>query len=110
MITSRPAGDAVVPGHARPQNECPWPRPFPRGFRQCPAYVARAFVPVDTNERPLNPTITCAHLVGHPLPDRVGGWYAACALGDAAARLRWVSQAAGLPEDLLKAGEPAGPS
>jgi hypothetical protein len=36
--------------------------------------------------------MTCEHLISEGLPDRVGGWYGACDLGDAAARVRWLQQ------------------
>jgi hypothetical protein len=93
LITSRPAGDAEVESRTRPGDECPWPRPFPAGFILCPLFEAREFVPVDLNLRPLKPVITCAHLVTEKLPDRVGGWYGACGIGNAAARLRFAFRA-----------------
>jgi len=75
----------------RPDDECPYPRPFPVDFDSCPAYQARQFIPLDTMYQPLDPVLTCRHLETRALTDR-HRWYAACALGDAEARRRWVRE------------------
>jgi len=89
VITSRPANTDPIGGRVRPADECPWPRPFPEGFDGCPAYLEQRFIPLDINDQPLSPVRTCRHLVSRRLPDRTAGWYAACQIGDAAARQRW---------------------
>jgi hypothetical protein len=75
----------------RPDDECPYPRPFPADFESCPAYQAREFIPLDTLYQPLEPVLTCRHLETRAMTQR-HRWYAACALGDTEARRRWVSE------------------
>jgi hypothetical protein len=75
----------------RPDDECPYPKPFPEDFTDCPAYQARQFIPLDTLYQPLEPVLTCRHLETRTLPER-HRWYAACALGDAGARREWARQ------------------
>ncbi len=41
---------------------------------------------MDMSYRPLPPMLTCTHLLTHPLPNGKVGWYAACDIGDEAAR------------------------
>jgi hypothetical protein len=79
----------------RPPDACPYPKPFPEGFDQCPAFEQRHFIPLDTTFRPLSPVLTCRHLITSRIearsrPGWEGSWYAACELGDARARLAWV--------------------
>ena len=73
----------------RPDDECPYPRPFPPDFDSCPAYQVRQFIPLDSLYQPLDPVLTCRHLETRAMTQR-HRWYAACALGDAEARRRWV--------------------
>jgi hypothetical protein len=75
----------------RPDDECPYPRPFPADFDSCPAYQARQFIPLDTLYQPLEPVVTCRHLETRAMTQR-HRWYAACTLGDAEARRSWVHQ------------------
>ena len=75
----------------RPDDECPYPKPFPAEFNACAAYQARQFIPLDTMYQPLEPVLTCRHLVTRALPQR-HRWYAACSLGDAEARRRWANE------------------
>ncbi len=42
----------------RPDDECPYPRPFPPDFDSCPAYQARQFIPLNTMYQPLDPVLT----------------------------------------------------
>ena len=95
MITSRGAKADPTGGRVRPADDCPWPRPFPDGFNACPAYLQQRFIPVDIHDQPLTPVCTCRHLISRRLPDRTGGWYAACQIGDAAARQQWLVAADG---------------
>jgi hypothetical protein len=74
----------------RPSDECPYPKPFGADFRDCPAFHPRQFIPLDTLYQPLEPVITCRHLVTRSLPERYR-WYAACAIGDAEARRHWAN-------------------
>lgn len=75
----------------RPTDECPYPKPFPADFDDCPAFQARQFIPLDTMYQPLDPVLTCRHLETRALAQR-HRWYAACALGDAEARRRWTRE------------------
>ena len=75
----------------RPADRCPYPKPFPADFADCPAFQARQFIPLDTMYQPLEPVLTCRHLETRALAQR-HRWYAACALGDADARRRWVRE------------------
>ena len=75
----------------RPDDECPYPKPFAEYFDDCPAYQARQFIPLDTLYQPLEPVLTCRHLETRPMEQR-HRWYAACALGNSDARSRWARQ------------------
>jgi len=71
-----------------PADACPFPRPFPPGFRDCPAYRSARLLPFDSRYRPLKPERTCQHLeVG--AARAAGRYYARCAVGTAADRQRW---------------------
>lgn len=74
----------------RPADECPYPKPFPTDFAECPAFQPRQFQVFDAQNRPLDAVWTCGHLQVREMPG--SGWghfYGSCALGDAAARLHW---------------------
>ena len=75
----------------RPADECPYPKPFPADFNACPAFQARQFIPLDTMYQPLEPVLTCRHLVTRALPQR-HRWFAACSLGDDGARRHWANE------------------
>ncbi|HZS14663.1 MAG TPA: hypothetical protein VFC09_08710 [Candidatus Dormibacteraeota bacterium] len=73
---------------SRPDDACPYPRPFPPGFRDCPAYRSARLMPFDSRYRPLKPERTCQHLqVGSAAVP--GRYYAQCAVGTADDRRRW---------------------
>ena len=76
---------------ARPADECPYPKPFPPGFAECPAYQATQMVTLDISHRPLGAVWTCRHLESRLVPNTDYRWYGACAIGDAVARRRWSS-------------------
>ncbi|MDQ6709672.1 MAG: hypothetical protein M3Z11_03850 [Candidatus Dormibacteraeota bacterium] len=76
---------------ARPPDACPYPKPFPADFDECPAFQPRQFIPLDTLYQPLQPVLTCRHLEIRSLTAR-HRWYGACALGDAAARRTWAEE------------------
>jgi hypothetical protein len=73
----------------RPADECPYAKPFPPDFIECPAYQATQMVIVDLSHRPLGSVITCRHLESRLIPNTNYRWYGACVLGDAEARRRW---------------------
>ena len=75
----------------RPDDECPYPKPFSEYFDDCPAYQSRQFIPLDTLYQPLEPVLTCRHLETRSMTQR-HRWYGACALGDSDARNRWTRQ------------------
>jgi hypothetical protein len=75
----------------RPPDECPYSKPFPPDFTDCPAYQATQTVTVDLSHRPLGSVITCRHLESRLVPNTNYRWYGACALGDAEARHRWTN-------------------
>jgi hypothetical protein len=74
----------------RPDDACPYPKPFPPDFDNCPAFQARQFIPLDTLYQPLEPVLTCRHLETRALARH--RWYAACALGNAEARRSWARE------------------
>ena len=78
--------DGKPAGSRRPADECPFQRPFPEGFDQCPTFRPEPFAPMDTTGRPLVPMLTCGQLVTRSLANGKVGWYAACRIGDEAAR------------------------
>jgi DNA-binding CsgD family transcriptional regulator len=82
-------------GHQRPADECPYPKPFPPDFIDCPAYQATQMVTLDLSHRPLGSVMTCRHLESRLMPNTNYRWYGACVLGDAEARRRW-SNAVGI--------------
>ena len=49
-----------------PADACPYPRPFPDGFAECPLYDGERYVPADSKESPLGPIWTCCQLVTLP--------------------------------------------
>src|SRR3989442_12635334 len=61
-------------GSSRPADECPFPRPFPEGFDQCPPFRPQPFVPMDMSYRVLPEQLTCRRLVSRPLPNGKVGW------------------------------------
>lgn len=77
---------------ARPGDECPYHRPFPDGFRACPAYQPAQFVPLDMHYRVLAPVWTCTHLDVKTIPSNGHRHYARCRIGDIAARTAYVAE------------------
>ena len=75
--------------HRRPADECPYPKPFPPGFVECPAYQATQMIPLDISHRPLGSVWTCRHLESRLMPNTDYRWYGACVIGDADARRQW---------------------
>ncbi|HEX6549003.1 MAG TPA: hypothetical protein VF134_09710, partial [Candidatus Dormibacteraeota bacterium] len=77
---------------ARPDDVCPFERPFPEGFDRCPAYGETDYVALDMQYRPLATLKTCRHLQVGTLSGRLTGFYPRCGLGNAEARRRWVER------------------
>lgn len=73
-----------------PRDECPFSRPFPEGFAECPAYQAMGMVTLDIGYRPLGRVWSCRHLrpQRHAADDR---WYGSCIVGDVRDRERWAA-------------------
>ncbi|GAC1483155.1 MAG: hypothetical protein PVSMB9_08950 [Candidatus Dormibacteria bacterium] len=86
----RPVGRTMGPGRAL--HECPYERPFPAGFRSCPAYQPHLTYEADSKGEPVAPVWTCAHL--RTTRNAEGkGFFAGCGIGDALARTRWLAAA-----------------
>jgi hypothetical protein len=75
----------------RPDDECPYPKPFSEYFDDCPGFQPRQFIPLDTLYQPLEPVLTCRYLETRSMTER-HRWYGACALGNSDARSRWARQ------------------
>ena len=72
-------------------DRCVYPRPFPEGFDDCPAFQATSFIAADSRNKPLGTWRTCRHLgTGKDLENR-GRFYPRCALGDQRQRLQWLA-------------------
>src|ERR1700738_1290648 len=86
MLNASQPVDGKPIGSGRPGDECPFPRPFPQGFDQCPTFRPQPFDPLDMSGRPLAPMLTCGQLVTRSLANGKVGWYAACRIGEEGAR------------------------
>jgi len=80
---------ARVRHDSRPTDACPFERPFPVDFDECPAFEERRFVGLDLRHEPLEPVRTCEHLTVGKVDNR---HYGRCTLGSFAERLAWVRQ------------------
>jgi PAS domain S-box-containing protein len=86
----RPIGRTMAAG--RSLDECPYERPFPPGFRSCPAYQPHLTYEADSRGDPVAPVWTCQHLgAGRHRGGR--GFFGRCGVGDALARTRWLAGA-----------------
>ena len=81
------------PRARRPIDECPYPKPFPANFEECPGYQALQVVTPDQKSRPTGRIWTCRHLEGRLMAKTRHRWYGACALGDTVSRKRWAERA-----------------
>jgi hypothetical protein len=86
------ARPTLADGPAGPADACPYRRPFPEDFDDCLTYQATMFVGLDLQYRPLRPSRTCRFLTVGEVSGLRGTFYGRCALGDAAARQRWMSR------------------
>lgn len=76
----------------RPLDECPYPKPFPDHFGECPAYEARQVVTLDERSRPVGWIWTCQHFEGRLTAKTEHRWYGACVLGGTVSRKRWAER------------------
>lgn len=84
-------------------DRCVYPRPFPDGFDECPAYQATTFIAADSRNKPLGTWRTCRHLgTGNDLENR-GRFYPRCALGDQQQRMQWLAQVSPAKLDVVRA-------
>src|SRR5918911_1893731 len=83
--------DSDRPPSGQPADACPYRRPFPEDFDDCPTYQGTVFVGLDLQYRPLRPSRTCRFLTVGEVGGTPGTFYGRCALGDAAARQRGMS-------------------
>ena len=81
------------PRARRPIDECPYPKPFPANFEECPGYQALQVVTPDQKSRPTGRIWTCRHLEGRLMAKTRHRWYGACALGDTVGRKGWAERA-----------------
>jgi hypothetical protein len=70
-----------------PDDACPYPRPFPDDFQECPAFERVALSPNAPIDDPVRPTTMCANLTVGRFFDGTNHRYGRCSLGDSAARL-----------------------
>jgi hypothetical protein len=80
------------PASAPDEDVCPYQKPFPPGFHDCPAFTPVDFVPVDLRSRPLPPVLSCAHLMAALRDGQPGRLFPACRLGSADDRVRWAKE------------------
>ncbi|MFN2582629.1 MAG: hypothetical protein ABR498_07805 [Candidatus Dormibacteria bacterium] len=73
-----------------PADRCPYPRPFPPEFDDCPVFQPAWFVAASTREQPLGEHLSCVHLRAGESSHNM--FYAQCGLGDPASRVRWLDQ------------------
>ena len=75
---------------ARPGDECPFPRPFAAGFRDCSAFLPRVEPAADSLGHPIHSVVTCCHL--RPATSGRNRFYAACAIGNPVLRNAWTRE------------------
>lgn len=92
---------------AQPGDACPYSRPFPEGFNECPTYEAMEFQPATLANAPLTPGWTCTHLGTGTYLEGMQHKYGKCVLGDAAARLQWLKDQIVSKEKIVSDAEPA---
>ena len=69
-------------------DRCPFPRPFPEGFADCPSYEPVSFDATDSQNKPLGTWPTCRHLTTGTDVGNRGRFYPRCALGSPEQRLQ----------------------
>jgi hypothetical protein len=73
-------------------DRCPYRRPFPANFSECPTYQAVSFIAADSLGQRLGSRLTCRHLASGDYPEQRGRFYPRCTLGTAADRLYWLAR------------------
>lgn len=101
ILTNQPArgGSEAATDRAR----CPYPKPFPREFTECPAYQATSFLATDSHDKPLGAWLTCRHLTTGTDSRNRGRFYPRCALGTREQRLRWLGRVTPPRLDVVRA-------
>lgn len=84
-------------------DRCPYRRPFPDDFADCPAYQAMTFVAADSKNRPLSAWHTCRHLVAGTELEQRGRFYPRCELGGREQRLQWLAKVTPAKLDAVRA-------
>ena len=69
-------------------DRCPFPRPFPADFADCPSFEPMSFDATDSQDKPLGTWSTCRHLTTGTDVENRGRFYPRCALGSPEQRLR----------------------
>jgi ABC-type transporter Mla MlaB component len=82
---------------------CPYPKPFPREFTECPTYQATSFLAADSHDKPLGAWLTCRHLTTGTDSRNRGRFYPRCALGTREQRLRWLGRVSRARLDVVRA-------
>src|SRR5690348_5150239 len=77
----------------RPVDQCPYPKPFPDHFAECPAYQARQVIALDERSQPVGRIWTCQHLESQLMAKTEHRWYGGCVLGGIVGRKRWAEWA-----------------
>jgi anti-anti-sigma factor len=90
------------PRRAVPSDRCPYSRPFPVDFSDCPTYQAVTFIAADSLNRPLGSWLTCRHLTSGSSRQERGQFYPRCGLGGPAERLRWRAQVGPAQLDVVR--------
>lgn len=70
-----------------PDDACPYPRPFPDDFRECPTFERVTLSSNAARGGPAHPNSTCANLQVGRFFDGTNHRYGRCRLGDSTARL-----------------------
>lgn len=77
----------------RPVDECPYQKPFPEHFADCPAYQARQVIALDERSKPVGRIWTCQHLESQLMAKTDYRWYGGCLVGGIVGRKRWAEWA-----------------
>ena len=83
---------SALPNPELPDDWCPYRKPFPAGFDECPAFQPTDFMALDTQYQVLGSVRTCTHLEVGSTAARQTGFYPRCRLGGPAERERWVRE------------------
>jgi hypothetical protein len=73
-------------------DRCPYSRPFPDDFADCPAYQAITFAAADSRNNPLGSWQTCRHLGTGRDNENRGRFFPRCELGTRDQRLQWLTR------------------